>query len=288
MKYVVIVVLFWDILTGNEIYSSIVSETLEACQGSNFSVNILLDATTKEISANIPSLHQNNNIFKCWIPFGKAPICIPVPTVQFKFNPTSNILMFYMKYHHREHAEKALFVNSTLHNGTTHIRKIILLPCKAEFEAKATHNNTHVNITCENRSFNQSSGMQILQGDNIVSQCQWNKTTLKLICISAKGLTNGIQKTTKHDPRIKYSCGMDGQSVQINYTEESIILIETRPPPLNSSKDIETHEMMLNYTVKPNSFTEERSSLSYSSRLEPQQILMLTCILLICPLHYLR
>lgn len=43
-------------------------------------------------------------------------------------------------------------------------------------------------VTCENRSFNQSSGMQILQGDNIVSQCQWNKTTLKLICISAEGL----------------------------------------------------------------------------------------------------
>lgn len=113
-----------------EIYSSIVSETLEACHGSNFYVNILIDATTKEISVNIPPLHQSNNILTCSFSFDKEPICIPVPTVQYKFNQTSKILMFYMIYHHREHAEKALFVNSTLQNGTTYRRKIILLPCR--------------------------------------------------------------------------------------------------------------------------------------------------------------
>lgn len=274
-------------LAENEIYSSIVSETLEACHGSNFYVNILIDATTKEISVNIPPLHQSNNILTCSFSFDKEPICIPVPTVQYKFNQTSKILMFYMIYHHREHAEKALFVNSTLQNGTTYRRKIILLPCQADFKAKATHNKTHVTITCKNRSFNQSSGMQILQGGNVVSQCQWNKATLKLICISAKGLANGILKTTKHDPRIKYTCAMDGQVVQINYTEESIVLNEMRPPLLNSSKDVEPHEMMLNYTEKSNLLKEKRSSPSNSSSLyEPQQILLFTCILLICSLHY--
>lgn len=252
MKFVLKLIAVFVILAENEIYSSIVSETLEACHGSNFYVDILLDATTKEINVNIPSLYQNNIILTCSIPFDKKPNCLPVPIVQYKFNQTSKILTFYMKYHNKEHAEKALFVNSTLRNGTTHSRKIILLPCKADFKAKAAHNNTYVTVTCENRSFNQSSGMQILQGDNIVSQCQWNKTTPN--CISAKELANGIQMTTEHDPKIKYSCGMDGQFVQLNYTEESTVLPE---------------------------------SLSYSSRLsEPQQILMLTCILLICSLYY--
>lgn len=274
-------------LAENEIYSSIVSETLEVCHGSNFYVNILLDAITKKISVNIPPLHQSNTILTCSFSSGKEPLCINVQTVQYKFNQTSKILMFYMKYHHREHAEKALFVNSTRHNGTTSSRKIILLPCQADFEAKATHNKTHVTITCKNRSFNQSSGMQILQGGNTVSQCQWNKTTPKLICISAKGLADGILKTTKHDPRIKYRCAMDGQIVQINYTEESIVLKETRPPLLSSSKDVEPHEVMLNYTEKPNLFKEKRSSPSNSSSLyEPQQILLFTCFLLICLLHY--
>lgn len=113
-----------------EIYSSIVSETLEACHGSNFYVNILLDAITKKISVNIPPLHQSNTILTCSFSSGKEPLCINVQTVQYKFNQTSKILMFYMKYHHREHAEKALFVNSTRHNGTTSSRKIILLPCR--------------------------------------------------------------------------------------------------------------------------------------------------------------
>uniref|UniRef100_K1R7G4 Uncharacterized protein n=1 Tax=Magallana gigas TaxID=29159 RepID=K1R7G4_MAGGI len=158
----------------SEIYSSIVSETLEACHGSNFYVDILLDATTKEINVNIPSLYQNNIILTCSIPFDKKPNCLPVPIVQYKFNQTSKILTFYMKYHNKEHAEKALFVNSTLRNGTTH---------KADFKAKAAHNNTYVTVTCENRSFNQSSG-----------------------------LANGIQMTTEHDPKIKYSCGMDETS----------------------------------------------------------------------------
>lgn len=242
-----------DTLAENEIYPSIVSETLEACHGSHFYVDNLLDATTKEISVNIPPLHQSNNILTCSIPFDKEPICIPVPTVQYKFNLTSKILMFYMIYHHREHAEKALFVNSTLHNGTTYSRKIIRLPCKTDFKAKVTHNKTHVTITCENRSFNQSSGMQILQGENVVSQCQWKKTTLKPICISAKGLANGILKTTKYDPGIEYRCAMDGQIVQINYTVES----DTRSP-LSSS----------------------------TSLYEPQQLFI--CILLICSLQYQR
>lgn len=35
-------------------------------------------------------------------------------------------------------------------------------------------------------------------------------------------LANGIQFITKYDPKINYSCAMNGQSVQINYAEQDI------------------------------------------------------------------
>lgn len=209
-----IVVFFWGKLTGNYAAISIPDESVkETCDGETFCVDIELETNTSQIEVFMPQ-QQSNSFLWCKLRSNEELQCVKDASVEYKRETES--LQFCMKFNRTKHSENEVVVKR---NGDDY-RKISLLPCRAGFKVKAIHNKTHVTVTCEHDVFKLSnSGIKIERENNIVAQCKWNKG-----CIGAEvlALANGIQFITKYDPKIKYSCAMNGQSVQINDAEQDI------------------------------------------------------------------
>eukprot|EP00105_Crassostrea_gigas_P016107 XP_011433362.2 PREDICTED: uncharacterized protein LOC105332451 [Crassostrea gigas] len=198
---------------GNGASVSIPDESIkEICDGDTICDDIKLEANTSQIIEVILPQQQSNNFLQCSISPNEEPKCAPDSSVSFKYKRETQILQFCMKFNQTKHSENKMVVKR---NEEIYLR-ILLLPCKDDFKASAVHNKTHVTVTCKHDAFKFSnSGIKIERENNIVAQCVWSGQ-----CIGAEAVASGIQLITEYDPKIKYSCAMDGQSVQINNTEQ--------------------------------------------------------------------
>lgn len=198
---------------GNGASVSIPDESIkEICAGDTICEDIKLEANTSQIIEVILRQQQSNTFLQCSIRPNEEPKCAPDSSVSFKYKRETQILQFCMKFNQTKHSENKMVVKRNEEIYLT----ILLLSCKDDFKASAVHNKTHVTVTCEHDAFKFSnSGIEIERESNIVAQCVWSRQ-----CIGAEAVASGIQFITEYDPKIKYSCAMDGQSVQINYTEQ--------------------------------------------------------------------
>lgn len=198
---------------GNGASVSIPDESIkEICAGDTICEDIKLEANTSQIIEVILRQQQSNTFLQCSISPNEEPKCAPDSSVSYKYQRETQILQFCMKFNQTKHSENKMVVKRNEEIYLT----ILLLSCKDDFKASAVHNKTHVTVTCEHDAFKFSnSGIEIERESNIVAQCVWSRQ-----CIGAEAVASGIQFITEYDPKIKYSCAMDGQSVQINYTEQ--------------------------------------------------------------------
>lgn len=138
----------------------------ETCDGENICVDIKLEANTSQITVSIIPQYKSNIFLQCSKRPNKEPKCASDTSVLFKYKRETEILQFCMKFNQTKHSENEMVVKR---NEEDYMRRL-LLPCQADFKAKAVHNKTHVTVTCEHDAFKLSnSGIKIERENNIVA-----------------------------------------------------------------------------------------------------------------------